>query len=107
MLDTKTLDIKKSNSKASNAPASSAATATGSKTTAMPQQRTESLQSLDNSPSSGASTSNGEPTREEVAALAYQLWIERGSPHGSHEEDWQKAEEQLRSQPMKRNAAAS
>jgi hypothetical protein len=37
-----------------------------------------------------------EPTREEIAELAYQLWIERGSPHGSQEEDWHRAEAQLR-----------
>jgi hypothetical protein len=44
-----------------------------------------------------------EPTREEIAALAYDLWIERGSPHGSHEEDWHRAEYQLRGrQTMKK-----
>jgi len=37
-----------------------------------------------------------EPTREEIAEAAYQLWIERGSPHGSHEEDWHEAEARLR-----------
>jgi hypothetical protein len=28
----------------------------------------------------------------EIAELAYQLWIERGSPEGSPEEDWHRAE---------------
>jgi hypothetical protein len=32
---------------------------------------------------------------DEIAERAYQLWIERGSPHGSHEEDWLEAEHQL------------
>lgn len=105
MLDTKTLDTKKSTSKVTDGSAGSSTT--GSKATAMPAQRTESLQSLDSSPSSGGSNSQSGPTREEVAALAYQLWIERGSPHGSHEEDWHRAEAQLRSQSMNRNAAAS
>lgn len=30
--------------------------------------------------------------------LAYQLWQERGSPFGSPDEDWFRAEEQLRTE---------
>jgi hypothetical protein len=37
-----------------------------------------------------------EPDQAEIAALAYEFWIERGSPHGSHEEDWHRAEAELR-----------
>jgi hypothetical protein len=33
--------------------------------------------------------------RQQVAALAYKLWQSRGSPLGSPEEDWYRAEEQL------------
>jgi hypothetical protein len=33
----------------------------------------------------------------DIAALAYQLWLERGSPEGSPEEDWTRAVAQLRS----------
>jgi catalase len=33
---------------------------------------------------------------KQVEELAYQLWEERGSPHGSSEDDWHRAEEQLR-----------
>lgn len=36
------------------------------------------------------------PTNEEIAARAYQCWHERGCPHGSPEQDWRRAEEQLR-----------
>ena len=36
------------------------------------------------------------PTREAIAERAYQLWEERGKPHGSPEEDWHRAEDQLR-----------
>jgi hypothetical protein len=32
----------------------------------------------------------------EVAVLAYQFWRERGSPDGSSEEDWYRAEQELR-----------
>jgi len=38
------------------------------------------------------------PTHQEIAALAHELWVERGSPEGSAEEDWLKAEEQLMSE---------
>ena len=33
----------------------------------------------------------------EIAARAYELWQERGSPEGSPEEDWFRAAQQLRS----------
>jgi DUF2934 family protein len=37
-----------------------------------------------------------EVSRELVARRAYELYIERGSEHGSDVEDWLKAEEELR-----------
>ena len=33
---------------------------------------------------------------EQVAMLAHRFWAERGHQHGSHEEDWYRAEEELR-----------
>ncbi len=36
------------------------------------------------------------PAYEEIAARAHELWIQRGSPHGDPEQDWLKAEAQLR-----------
>jgi Protein of unknown function (DUF2934) len=33
---------------------------------------------------------------EQIAALAHALWQERGCPEGSPEEDWFRAEEELR-----------
>jgi len=36
------------------------------------------------------------PTHQEISRRAYQLWEERGRPHGSHEEDWHRAEHELR-----------
>lgn len=35
----------------------------------------------------------------DIAALAYQRWMERGCPLGSPEEDWFEAEHALQSQP--------
>ena len=31
-----------------------------------------------------------------IAALAYKLWQERGCPHGSDQEDWFRAEDELK-----------
>jgi hypothetical protein len=35
------------------------------------------------------------PERDEIAELAYQLWVKRGCPDGSPDEDWLRAEEEL------------
>jgi len=36
--------------------------------------------------------------REEVARLAYSYWEQRGRQHGSPDEDWYRAEEEVRRQ---------
>lgn len=36
-------------------------------------------------------------THEEIAALAHRFYLERGGEHGSHEDDWLRAERSLRS----------
>ena len=35
-------------------------------------------------------------TQQEIAARAHELWIERGCPVGSPDEDWFRAEEEIR-----------
>ena len=35
-------------------------------------------------------------SREQIAQLAHRYWIERGHQHGHHEEDWYRAEQELR-----------
>jgi hypothetical protein len=35
-------------------------------------------------------------SHEKVAELAHRFWAERGGAHGSHEEDWFRAEQELR-----------
>jgi hypothetical protein len=37
-----------------------------------------------------------EPISEQIAALAYALWQERGCPEGAAEQDWFEAEQQVR-----------
>ena len=45
------------------------------------------------------------PEPKEVETLAYQLWLERGTPTGDDQSDWFRAEEQLRSaEPVQRAA---
>ena len=35
-------------------------------------------------------------SREQIAQLAHRFWAERGHAHGHHEEDWYRAEQELR-----------
>jgi len=39
---------------------------------------------------------NINPSPEQVKARAYELWLERGCPMGSDQEDWYRAEAELR-----------
>ena len=43
-----------------------------------------------------AGSVKGEPTHEDIAKRAYELYLERGSIEGHHEEDWLIAEAELR-----------
>ncbi len=47
-------------------------------------------------PPMSAHHGNGGPDAEEIRRRAYQLWEQRGGTHGSHEEDWFRAEQELR-----------
>lgn len=47
-------------------------------------------------PASRTGSSDFDPAPEEVARLAYLYWQARGCPDGSPEEDWYRAEAQLR-----------
>jgi Protein of unknown function (DUF2934) len=35
------------------------------------------------------------PRAQAIEVRAYELWLERGSPHGSPEEDWYRAEQEF------------
>jgi hypothetical protein len=39
---------------------------------------------------------DGSPSHEEIAARAYEIFLARGSEPGRHEEDWLRAEQELR-----------
>jgi ribosomal protein L7/L12 len=38
-------------------------------------------------------------SNEEIAALAYELWVARGRIHGRHQEDWDQARRELAEAP--------
>jgi len=46
------------------------------------------------------------PSREEIATRAYLLWEARGCPSGSPEEDWFRAEQEIRGQSLRLKAQA-
>jgi Protein of unknown function (DUF2934) len=36
------------------------------------------------------------PDIEQIKQRAYELWVERGRPHGSADQDWHRAEQEVR-----------
>ena len=42
-------------------------------------------------------TASAQPSQEQIAQLAEKYWAERGWPEGSPEQDWLRAEQELRS----------
>lgn len=49
---------------------------------------------------SNVSESSAAPSRDEIARLAYLYWLDRGCRNGSPEDDWFRAEHELREQSM-------
>jgi hypothetical protein len=47
-------------------------------------------------PAAKKQTTAPAPTREEIARLAEKYWAERGWPEGSPEQDWLRAEQELK-----------
>jgi putative hemolysin len=52
-----------------------------------------------------AVTANYQPSNEEIAALAYSYWVERGYQAGNSEQDWIRAEQELKARNGMVNAA--
>jgi hypothetical protein len=48
--------------------------------------------------------SRREPSSDEVARLAYELYLQRGGEHGKDVEDWLKAEKELSGEPVAETA---
>jgi hypothetical protein len=60
----------------------------------MPRQR-KGTPKTQAAPESRATRTPGNPDKEGIGALAYELWLRRGCPIGSPQEDWFQAERAL------------
>ena len=78
------------------------------KSGAAPKAAANSRKTVENNPAekktvastNGNGSINGNGTaipHDQVAQLAHRFWNERGRAHGHHEEDWFRAEQELRS----------
>jgi len=65
----------------------------------MPQQK-RPLRPMSNGGRSQVIPAAISPDRAEIARLAYLYWLDRGCPMGSPEEDWSRAEEKLKKEPI-------
>lgn len=48
-------------------------------------------------PAASKAAEKRDPTHAEISHLAHQYWKERGHDHGSHDDDWTRAEKELKS----------
>ncbi|AKJ01699.1 hypothetical protein ATI61_103411 [Archangium gephyra] len=54
-------------------------------------------QQMPENPARNAAASNRtQPTHEQIARRAYELFLARGGGHGQHEQDWAQAERELK-----------
>ena len=56
-------------------------------------------------PASGRAVAEAEPTHEEIAGRAYQLFLARGGENGQNVSDWLHAEAELRTEKGLRHEA--
>jgi len=59
-----------------------------------------SVETSEETPSTSADDSRNAPSHEEIAQLAYRYWEARGRQDGSSDEDWLRAERELRVRTM-------
>lgn len=70
-----------------------------------PKSQTPEVATPDPSGATGLASSQVE--QDEITRLAHQFWIERGCPIGTPEEDWFRAEAELRSRASKPQQTAT
>jgi hypothetical protein len=81
------------------APAKPKVTASKAKkaASAAPDAAPQKLHAVQAKPKAAAPVqSPAQPSREQIAQLAHRFWKERGGYHGAHEQDWFRAERELR-----------
>jgi Protein of unknown function (DUF2934) len=47
---------------------------------------------------------HNEPQHQDIATLAYAIWVQRGSPVGNPDEDWFRAEQEFKKRTVLPNA---
>ena len=64
----------------------------------MPKTEGAAVAEISNEPmeTAGQALTSKPDNHDEIAALAYDFWLQRGSPIGSPEADWFRAEEELK-----------
>jgi hypothetical protein len=63
------------------------------------QERSEDMEATQADRFDRNSVNNPEPSHEDISQRAYQLWEEGGSPEGSQDEYWFRAENEIRTRP--------
>src|ERR1700722_1885201 len=71
------------------------------KTTSISNGRPESKATNPRARKNGGESASPQPTREQIASLAHQLYLESGSQEGRDAENWLRAEQILRQQATK------
>jgi hypothetical protein len=66
------------------------------KTAKAPELETKAVEPVPNQPASDETRPNRGPTHEEISRRAYDLWVKRGGVGGNAQEDWLRAEQELR-----------
>jgi hypothetical protein len=59
------------------------------------QEKTSDMKTRQSDPVHEGNVHISQPSHEEIARRAYELWEQRGRPNGSREEDWFRAESEL------------
>jgi hypothetical protein len=72
------------------------AAANGAGYSAHPVDVIESVGNITEPTEATASHKLSELDRDEIEKLAYSYWVARGQQHGAHEDDWLRAEREIR-----------
>lgn len=89
---------------ASGAPAPKPRRKTSATPARRPPAKAEAPVSLANGRGDKVAPAAAEPSREAIARLAYHYWLERGGADGWADEDWLRAERELRQRVLKASA---
>lgn len=62
-----------------------------------PNTPAQQMPQMPETPARNAAASNRtQPTHEQIAKRAYEIFLARGAGHGQHEQDWAQAERELK-----------